>query len=242
MGNSVVLSKSAAGIGGGRGIFNDDALYHEVGLREAIPKLISILEKEYPNVEFFHQKKITQKQIIEKVSLIDNVPVEELYAPVKEDSFVSPDGGIVYAVIDGREYPILISEAKKQGTLLFKKDGTIREGLTERQKKQALKGGKQERGNAIERAYKNVEEFRLYCEDLNYFPYILFACGKDFEMTSTIRDRCSALTRKRIYNVNYVTDLPQKVTLYLQEDYFTANEMFERIYEVATISLECIGV
>ena len=242
MGNSVVLSKSAAGIGGGRGIFNDDALYHEVGLRKAIPKLISILEKEYPNVDFFHQKKITQKQIIEKVSLIDNVPVEELYVPVSEDSFVSPDGGIVYAVIDGKEYPILISEAKKQGTPLFKKDGTIIEGLTERQMKLALKGGKQDRGNAIERAYKNVDEFRLYCEDLNYFPYILFACGKDFEMTSTIRDRCSALTRKRIYNVNYVTDLPQKVTLYLQEDYFTANEMFERIYEVATISLECIGV
>jgi len=242
MSSSAKLSKTAASIGGGRGIFNEDALYHEVGLQESVSKLIPILEKEFPNVKFFWKKTVTQKQIIDKVALIDNVPPEELYIPVSEDSFVSPDGGVVYAVINGKEYPILISEAKKQGTHFFNEDGTLKEGLTKKQRKLALSGKEQGKGNAIERAYKNYVEFLLYCEDLNYFPYVLFACGKDFEMTSSIRDRCSAMTRKRLFNVNYVADLQHKVTAYIQEDYFTANEMFDKIYDVAKTSLKCIGV
>ena len=242
MSNSDRLGETAASIGGGRGIFNEDALYHEVGLQKAVPELIPVLQEEYSNVEFFWKKTVTQKEIIEKVALIDNVPIEELYTPVSEDNFVSPDGGVVYAVINGKEYPILISEAKKQGTHFFNEDGTLKEDLTKKQRKLALSGKEQGRGNAIERAYKNYFEFLLYCEDLNYFPYVVFACGKDFEMTSTIRDRCSAMTRKRPFNVNYVADLPQKVTLYIQEDYFTANEMFDKIYDVAKTSLKCIGV
>ena len=242
MSNSDRLGETAASIGGGRGIFNEDALYHEVGLQKAVPELISVLQEEYSNVEFFWKKTVTQKEIIEKVALIDNVPIEELYTPVSENNFVSPDGGVVYAVINGKEYPILISEAKKQGTHFFNEDGTLKEDLTKKQRKLALSGKEQGRGNAIERAYKNYFEFLLYCEDLNYFPYVVFACGKDFEMTSTIRDRCSAMTRKRPFNVNYVADLQHKVTLYIQEEYFTANEMFDKIYDVAKTSLRCIGV
>lgn len=242
MSNSARLSQTAANMGGGKGIFNEDALGHEVGMQNQVKRLIPILEKEYPNIKFLWKKIITQKEIIDKVALIDNVPPEELYIPVSEDSFVSPDGGVVYAVINGKEYPILISEAKKQGTHFFNEDGTLKEDLTKKQRKLALSGKEQGRGNAIERAYKNYFEFLLYCEDLNYFPYVVFACGKDFEMTSTIRDRCSAMTRKRPFNVNYVADLQHKVTLYIQEEYFTANEMFDKIYDVAKTSLRCIGV
>ena len=72
MSSSAKLSKTAASIGGGRGIFNEDALYHEVGLQESVTKLIPILEKEFPNVKFFWKKTVTQKQIIDKVALIDN--------------------------------------------------------------------------------------------------------------------------------------------------------------------------
>ena len=138
--------------------------------------------------------------------------------------------------------PILISEAKKQGTLFFKEDGTLREDLTDTQIALALSGKNQGRGNAIERAYKNIEEFRLYCESLNYFPYVLFACGKDFESGSSILDRLDAMTRYEPRNVNYVADLPQKVTAYVQDEYFTANEMFDKIYDVAQTSLKCIGI
>ena len=105
-----------------------------------------------------------------------------------------------------------------------------------------MSGKEQGRGNAIERAFKNIEEFKLYCEDLDYFPYILFACGKDFECGSSILDRLDAMTRYEPRNVNYVADSKQKVTAYVQEEYFTANEMFENIYDVAKTSLKCIGV
>ena len=114
--------------------------------------------------------------------------------------------------------------------------------MTKKQKKLALSGKEQGRGNAIERAFKNIEEFKLYCEDLDYFPYILFACGKDFECGSSILDRLDAMTRYEPRNVNYVADSKQKVTAYVQEEYFTANEMFENIYDVAKTSLKCIGV
>jgi type II restriction enzyme len=243
MSNSERLSQTAASIGGGKGIFNEDALSHEVSMQKSVAKLILILQEEYPNVEFLWKKKIKQQEIIEKVALIDNVPLEEMYQTVNENTFVSPDGGVVYAVVNGKEYPILISEAKKQGTHFFKIDGiTLRECLTKKQIALALSRKEQGKGNAIERAFKNIEEFKLYCEDLNYFPYVLFACGKDFESGSSILDRCSAMTRKRPFNVNYVTDSKQLVTAYIQEEYFTANEMSEKIYDVAKTSLKCIGV
>ena len=242
MSNSERLSQTAASIGGGKGIFNEDALGFEVNLQLQVAKLIPILQKEYPKIEFLWKKKIKQWEIIEKVALIDNVPLEEMYQTVNENTFVSPDGGVVYAVVNGKKYPILISEAKKQGTLFFNENGTLRKNLTPKQVKLALSGIKQGRGNAVERAFKNIVEFQLYCEELNYFPYVLFACGLDFALDSTILDRCSAMTRKRPFNVNYVADSKQLVTAYIQEDYFTANEMSEKIYDVAKTSLKCIGV
>jgi type II restriction enzyme len=221
MSNSERLSQTAASIGGGRGIFNEDALYHEIGLQESVPKLITLLETEYPNAEFLWKKRITKREIAAKVN--PKVP----YNPEVEKSFVSPDGGVLFVKYEGEEYPILISEAKKQGTNVKR----LYEGLP-----------KQSKGNAIERAYKNIDEFKLYCEDLNYFPYVIFACGCDFERGSSILDRLDAMTRYEPRNANYVADLPQKVTIYIQEDYFTANEMFDKIYDVAKTSLKCIGV
>jgi type II restriction enzyme len=221
MSNSERLRQTAASLGGGRGIFNEDALGHEVGMQESVSKLIPILQEEYPSVEFLWKKRITKREIAAKVN--PKVP----YNPEVEKSFVSPDGGVLFVKYEGEEYPILISEAKKQGTNVKR----LYEGLP-----------KQSKGNAIERAYKNIDEFKLYCEDLNYFPYVIFACGCDFERGSSILDRLDAMTRYEPRNANYVADLPQKVTIYIQEDYFTANEMFDKIYDVAKTSLKCIGV
>ena len=221
MSSSERLRQTAASIGGGKGIFNEDALGHEVGMQKSVSKLIAILQEEYPSVEFLWKKKITKREISAKVN--PKVP----YNPEVEKSFVSPDGGVLFVKHKGEEYPILISEAKKQGTNVIRLD----EGLK-----------KQSKGNAIERAFKNIDEFKLYCEDLDYFPYVIFACGCDFESGSSILDRLDAMTRYEPRNVNYVADLPQKVTIYVQEEYFTANEMFDKIYDVAKTSLKCIGV
>ena len=235
MSNSERLSQTAASIGGGKGIFNADALGHEVGMQESVCRLIPILQKEYPDMVFLWKKRITKREIVSKVN-----PQEPYYSEV-ENSFISPDGGVLFVKYKGKEYPILISEAKKQGTLFFNEDGTLRENLTQKQTDLALSGKEQGRGNAIERAFKNIDEFRLFCEDLNYFPYVLFACGKDFECGSSILDRLDAMTRYEPRNITYVADLPQKVTIYVQKDYFTANEMFDKIYDVAKTSLKCIG-
>jgi len=221
MSSSERLRQTAASIGGGKGIFNEDALGHEVGMQKSVSKLIAILQEEYPSVEFLWKKKITKREISAKVN--PKVP----YNPEVEKSFVSPDGGVLFVKYKGEEYPILISEAKKQGTNVIRLD----EGLK-----------KQSKGNAIERAFKNIDEFKLYCEDLDYFPYVIFACGCDFESGSSILDRLDAMTRYEPRNVNYVADLPQKVTIYVQDEYFTANEMFDKIYDVAKTSLKCIGV
>ena len=221
MSSSERLRQTAASIGGGKGIYNKDALGHEVGMQDAVSKLIPILQEEYPSVEFLWKKKITKREISAKVN--PKVP----YNPEVEKSFVSPDGGVLFVKYKGEEYPILISEAKKQGTNVIRLD----EGLK-----------KQSKGNAIELAFKNIDEFKLYCEDLDYFPYVIFACGCDFESGSSILDRLDAMTRYEPRNVNYVADLPQKVTIYVQEEYFTANEMFDKIYDVAKTSLKCIGV
>jgi hypothetical protein len=236
MSSSERLRQTAASIGGGRGIFNEDALGHEVGMQKSVSKLIAILQEEYPSVEFLWKKKITKREIVAKVN--PKVP----YNPEVENSFVSPDGGVLFVKYKGIDLPILISEAKKQGTLFFLQDGELREDLTDTQIALALSGKEQGKGNAIERAYKNIDEFKLYCEDLNYFPYVLFACGKDFECGSSILDRLDAMTRYEPRNVNYVADMPQKVTAYVQDEYFTANEMFDKIYDVAKTSLKCIGV
>jgi hypothetical protein len=236
MSSSERLRQTAASIGGGRGIFNEDALGHEVGMQKSVSKLIAILQEEYPSVEFLWKKKITKREIVAKVN--PKVP----YNPEVENSFISPDGGVLFVKYKGIDLPILISEAKKQGTLFFLQDGELREDLTDTQIALALSGKEQGKGNAIERAYKNIDEFKLYCEDLNYFPYVLFACGKDFECGSSILDRLDEMTRYEPRNVNYVADMPQKVTAYVQDEYFTANEMFDKIYDVAKTSLKCIGV
>ena len=234
MSNSDRLRKTASSIGGGKGIFGKDALGHEVGMQKAVEKLCLILQEEYPELIFFWKKKITKREIASKIN--PKMP----YNPEVERSFISPDGGVLFVKYMNKEYPILISEAKKQGTIFFNKDGTLKKDLTETQIKLAKSGKEQGKGNAIERSYKNIDEFKLYCEGLNYFPYVLFACGKDFEDGSSILDRLDAMTRYESKNVNYVADLPQKVTVYVQKNYFTANEMFDKIYDVAKTSLNCL--
>jgi type II restriction enzyme len=264
MSNSDRLGETAASIGGGRGIFNEDALGHEVGLQKAVPKLKTLLETEYPNAEFLWKKRITKREIAAKVN--PKVP----YNPVSEKSFVSPDGGVLFVEYKGDKYPckylpILISEAKKQGTnnilqrikYLYDYGYTDEEvakdvGWKVERVTKKIKDGKfkQARGNAIERAQTNIENFKLYCENLNYFPYVIFACGCDFGSGSSILDRIDAMTRYEPRNVNYVADCEdletgrkeQKVTAYVQEEYFTANEMFDKIYDVAKTSLKCIGM
>jgi type II restriction enzyme len=191
-------------------IFNDDAMIHEVKLYNAILKLKDQLETEYPNIEFEWKQKIYKTEIAEKLK------IGGTYKP-QSNSFVKPDGGVLFMNFNNKKYPILISEAKKQGTNVYR----INEGL----KKQA-------KGNAIERAFKNIEEFKLYCNDIEYFPYVIFAYGCDFQEGSSILDRLDAMTKYHPRNVNYTLHKDQKTTIFVRDQYFTFGEIYDILYDI----------
>ena len=130
---------------------------------------------------------------------------EDDYTPHSKGSGVKPDGGILFVKIKGKLYPILVCEAKKQG-----------------------------KGNAIERAFKNWAEFQIYFEKYDYFPYIIFAFGCDFEDGSSINDRMDAMTRYKPRNEQYIFHYKQLATIYVQDRPFTDEEIFDRIKDIST--------
>ena len=116
---------------------------------------------------------------------------------------MKPDGGIIFAIINGNEYPILIIEDKVQGT----NDTRRKNG----EKKQAL-------GNAIERGAKNVRGAEmLFSSNLNIFPYALFASGCDFHSSETIAKRIEMMNYGYPNNIielekNKTNDIENEIT------------------------------
>ena len=129
---------------------------------------------------------------------------------------------------DGRKFPILISEAKRQGT----NDDREKEGL----KKQA-------KGNAIERLGKNVIGFRAMCSHEEIFPFVVFGQGIDFASDSSILDRVSVialfnpLNRTTIRNEGVNNNL-QRGSFYFRVEKWSVEEMSEILIEIASESIE----
>ena len=103
--------------------------------------------------------------------------------PKNKSVSMKPDGGIIWAQFgeceDGervcmRMYPVFIGEDKVQGT----NDSRLAEGKP-----------RQARGNAIERAAKNIRGSEMICMGQNTFPYAIFASGCDFHESETIGAR-----------------------------------------------------
>jgi len=115
--------------------------------------------------------------------------------------YMKPDGGILFAVINGQEIPMLIVEDKVQGTndILFEKNS----------KRQAT-------GNAIERAAKNIRGAEMIFAGRNIFPYVLFASGCDLHHTETISRRIDMMNMG-ITN-HYVEVTPVKTQEELMEE------------------------
>jgi len=217
MSSSNRLRNTHSAFGGGRTIFNEAAKDFETNLFSVVGEVQQELTNKYPQYNFIMQKRLSKHEVAEKLG-------RKAYNPENAKSFINPDGGILYAIKDGKKYAILISEAKKQGT--------NNERLKEGKKKQA-------QGNAIERAHKNYNEFCLYCKDLPYLPYVMFAFGCDFFEGSSINDRLDAMTDYLPRNVNYVGK--EKVaTIYIREKEFTKQEMYDRMKDVAIKSLEVL--
>ena len=147
-------------------VINATAKQQESDIIKALHKVIGELELKFgTRVHFIHEKQLYLHKIV--AELKDLYPEAEFHCHF-ENTFIKPDGGILYIRGTGEEnigYPILISEVKNQGT----NDRRIREGKP-----------KQSRGNAIERLGKNLIGLRTALMGESIFPFICFGYGCDF--------------------------------------------------------------
>lgn len=147
----------------------------------------------------------------------------------KKSSTLKPDGGILFLKSsEGKRFPVLISEAKRQGT----NDSRKSEGL----KAQA-------KGNAIERLGKNVIGFRAMCSNESIFPFVVFGQGIDFAEDSSILDRVSVialfntLNKTTVHNEGINNNL-QRGSFYFRVENWTVDEMSKILIDIARQSIE----
>lgn len=152
-------------------IFHKDAQIHdkEVGNTSLFVK--KQLEFEFPMLTFRYRKDSYKKEINEALKRVDEYLGQTLFV---ESASIRPDGGLIEVQDDnGNWRVVLVSEAKHQG----KDIENIRTGkLVGKKNNQDLMAA----GNAIERAYKNVNEIANFMLSERYFPYILFLEGSNF--------------------------------------------------------------
>ena len=211
MSSSKRLRETHIKIGGGKAIFNEDAKNLEGKLSNTVEEVITYLQGIFPGIKFTWVKKLEKKKIAENIG-------KPHWKPCSKNPYILPDGGIVYAEIRSRKYPILISEAKKQGT----NDKLLEEG----KKKQA-------KGNAIERAVKNHSEISLYCHPYDYYPYVVFASGCDFEDSSSINDRLDSMTDYEPRNQEYIFHEDKLATIWIREKQWTNQEIYDKLKDTA---------
>ena len=152
-------------------IFHQDAQIHdkEVGNTSLFVK--KQLDVEFPMLTFRYRKDLYKREINEALKRVDEYLGQTLFV---ESASIRPDGGLIEVQDDnGNWRVVLVSEAKHQG----KDIENIRAGkLVGKKNNQDLMAA----GNAIERAYKNVNEIANFMLSERYFPYILFLEGSNF--------------------------------------------------------------
>lgn len=153
------------------GIFGEEAQQHDIDVSHSSHIAQKMLESEFPQLTFRYRKDISKSEINTALQKIDSFLGQTLFV---KNSKIKPDGGIIEVQDDnGNWRVILVSEAKHQG----KDIENIRKGIL------VGKNSNQDimvAGNAIERAYKNIEEIANYMLLESYFPYILFLEGSNF--------------------------------------------------------------
>ena len=206
-------------IGGGKGISSIKSKLLESNLFNTVKDvLIPELQKLYPNINFNLERKIYK-------SIIAHNMGKSNWQPESKNPFILPDGGVLYAEINGIKYPILVSEAKQQGT----NDKRIKEG----KKKQSL-------GNAVERSCKNYEELKRFFRPYDYFPYHMFFSGCDFVKGSSIIDRLDVLTDYEKRNTDYTFCSDSLTTVWMREKVWTMNEIYAKLYYTSVSVIEHI--
>jgi type II restriction enzyme len=215
--NSEQLRKNVTKIGGGKAMNNAKAKKLEKGVMKNVLEVKKMLEEKYPKYSFSHQSNLSKKIIAQEIGIKN-------YQLSNPKSNIRPDGGILYIECErGDLYPILIAEAKQQGT-------------NDKRKEEGKKP--QAQGNAIERSYKNFFEFKLFCKNLTYFPYVMFISGCDFVKGSSINDRLDCLTEYKPRNKNYVKDVAKIASVYVKENTFSSDEIQNILFDIADTSIK----
>jgi len=189
-------------------------------LKEATDQIVSEFD-----VSLHHESDVLLKDIVKDLrNRFPDVPFDHFF----DNTSLRPDGGVLYLVAqDGSFHPILISEAKRQGT----NDARAAEGL----KKQA-------RGNAIERLGKNLTGFRTMMLGEGIMPFVVFGEGCDFSDESSILDRVTTLAMfgplNRIDVVNLGDDGQfNRGSFFFRESTWTVEEMTPILIEIARRSV-----
>ncbi|MEY8390284.1 EcoRI family type II restriction endonuclease [Lachnospiraceae bacterium 45-W7] len=149
------------------------------------------LEFEFPMLIFRYRKDLSKKEINKALQKIDNYLGQTLFV---ENARIKPDGGIIEVKDDNGDWRVvLVTEAKHQGKDI---ENIIAGKLVGKKNDQDLMAA----GNAIERAYKNVNEIANFMLAERYFPYILFLEGSNFLTQNVTVTRPDGRTVTLVYN------------------------------------------
>lgn len=152
-------------------IFHVDAIVHDHEVGSTSEICLNRLRQEYPQLSFRYRKELKKEEINQALQAVDPSLGQTLFVPTAR---IIPDGGLIEVKDDNDHWRVvLVSEAKHQG----KDIENIKAGkLVGKSKDQDLMVA----GNAIERAYKNVNEIANYMLSELHFPYVLFLEGSNF--------------------------------------------------------------
>ena len=141
-------------------IFHQDAQVHDEDIGKTSLLAKEKLEDEFPILKFRYRNGLSKEEINEALQKVDKYLGQTLFV---EGASIKPDGGIIEVKDDkGNWRVVLVSEAKHQG----KDIENIKAGkLVGKQNNQDIMAA----GNAIERAYKNVNEIANFMLSECYF-------------------------------------------------------------------------
>ncbi|MDR2336903.1 MAG: restriction endonuclease [Candidatus Nomurabacteria bacterium] len=192
----------------------------------AINAVIDTLRERYPQLTFEHQKTMRLVDIIATLSRQYPEYAKHFGKPL-DNSFISPDGGFLFAKNkQGERRIILVSEVKRQGT----NDARKLEGLP-----------KQAQGNAIERLGKNLIGIRAIFKNEGILPFVCFGSGYDFKPGSSILDR--VLTMNEFFPLNKVfvkkDFMPfEPVSMLFQYNAWSVEEMAKNMFDITVKAIE----
>jgi type II restriction enzyme len=205
-------------------IINLTSKQQETALGQALKLATAQLLGDF-GLDLVHKKSWKIPEIVEQ--LAKDFPEVEFYEPSARAS-MNPDGGVLsIRNTAGKEFPVLISEVKNQGTNHLRAE----EGKPP-----------QAKGNAIERLGKNVIGIRTAMLGEGIVPFVCFGYGVDFAEDSSILDRVATIAMFGNLNEICVVNAGSQEhfnrgSFFFRESEWDEDEMFKVLIEIGTRSI-----